>query len=92
MCVSVRECVTYLRYCNQIVGRYGLQVQLLNGQMEGGNAHAGHMLRLDSHAIEKTIHQAHCREQYIRWELVPHLQATQHIRRSITSAGSHLTL
>lgn len=78
--------ITYLRDSDQILRVDDRQAELLHRQMEGADRNARHVLRADLHLGQEAINQVNGSEQDIVRQLVPNLQAAQHMGRSVAGA------
>ena len=53
------------------------------GQVEGGDGDAGEVLRLRLHLGQEAVDARHRPEEDLRGQVVPHLEAAQHVRAPV---------
>lgn len=87
--ICIFEFYTYLRNSHQILRVHFRRTQLGDGQIEWADADARNVLRLDLHLGEESIDQIDGGVQHVAGQLVPHLQATQHMGGSVARADRY---
>lgn len=83
---------THLWNSNQVLGVDQRQVQLLDRQPEAADRDAGHVLRPDLHLGQEAVDQVNGREQDVVRQLVPNLEAAQHVGGTVARSDGDFAI
>lgn len=81
-----------MRNCHKVLGVHFRQTQLGDGQVERADADARNVLRLHLHLGEEPIDEVDGGVQHIAGQLVPDLQAAQHVGGAVARSNGDFAI